>query len=473
MTDSTLTTEAVGTAPSRRRVTIGLCSLVVAIAFEVISVATAMPVAARDLDGLQIYAWAFSLFLIGMLFATVVAGRWSDRTGPAGPLIAGIVVFTVGLVVSGTAPLMEVLITGRLIQGLGSGALNTATYVVIARIYPPDARPRMFTYISTAWILPSFVGPPVAAWLTQTLSWHWVFIAVIPLVAFGTVLVTPTLRHLIATARASVDAAAEERDGPGESDVRPAPLWAAALVALGAAALQYAGQRLDWWSLLPLVLGLAALVVALPRLMPTGFSRLSRGIVSVILARVFLAGGLAGSEAFVPLMLVEQRHLPLVLAGAVLTASSVGWFSGSWLQSQRWVRIPRERLITLGCLCLLVGLSLTGLTAAVPWFWVGLVPIGWVVTGLGMGLATASTSLAVMLLSRHEEVGRNASSLNLGDALGSGVFVGVSGTIFAALHPGGNTHLTFGLVFAASAVVALLAVLSSLRIGTVRNVVES
>ncbi len=180
------TVDDAGPPVSRRAITIGLCALVVAIAFEVIAVATAMPVAARELDGLQIYAWAFSLFLIGMLFATVVAGRWSDRIGPAKPLMAGIAVFTVGLVISGTAPTMPVLIAGRLTQGLGSGAMNTAVYVVIARLYAPERRPRMFTYISSAWVLPSFLGPPVSAWLTQHLSWHWVFVAVIPLVAFGT-----------------------------------------------------------------------------------------------------------------------------------------------------------------------------------------------------------------------------------------------------------------------------------------------
>ena len=88
---------------SQRALTIGLCATIVAIAFETIAVATAMPVAARDLAGIKYYAWAFSLFLIGMLFATVVCGRLSDRIGPAKPLLAGLVIFLAGLVVAGTA----------------------------------------------------------------------------------------------------------------------------------------------------------------------------------------------------------------------------------------------------------------------------------------------------------------------------------------------------------------------------------
>ena len=55
--------------------------------------------------------------------------------------------------------------------------------------------------------------------------------------------------------------------------------------------------------------------------------------------------------------------------------------------------------------------------------------------GFGMGLGIASTSIAVMSLSRDDEQGRNASSLQLGDALGASLFAGVSGSIFAALHP--------------------------------------
>ena len=74
-----------------------------------------------------------------------------------------------------------------------------------------------------------------------------------------------------------------------------------------------------------------------------------------------------------------------------------------------------------------------------------------------------------MSLSATSEQGRNASSLNVSDALGSGIFVGVAGTVFAALHPSGNLALTFGLVELSMAAVGLLAVFTSLRIGAVHN----
>ena len=458
-TDQPTTQRAAAPSISLRNLTVGLCMTVVAIAFEAIAVATAMPAAARELDGVAYYAWLFSLFVIGMLFSTVVTGRLSDRIGPARPLLVGLVIFAAGLVVAGTAQHMAQLIGGRLVQGLGSGVINTAIFVCVAQAYSVRERPRMFTYISTAWVLPSFVGPPVAAWLTLAFSWHWVFIAVLPLVALGGAMVLPTLLIMIRSYQPQ----------EGRPAVAPASLWAAGLVAIAAAALQLAGQRLDWAALGLLVVGVVGLVVGLPRLMPRGFLRLGRGLSAVILVRGLLPGAHFGSEAFIPLMLVEQRKIPLVLAGAVLTVGSVGWTTGSWLQSRPWLKIRRDRLITYGCLLVAVGVSIVAVVGIWPSSWFGLVGLGWIFSGLGMGLAISSTSLAVMTLSEASVQGRNASSLNLFDALCTGVFVGLSGTVFAALRSTGNLSLTFGVVYAAMVVVSLLAVGSSLRIGRVRN----
>ena len=448
---------ATAAAVSLRRLTIGVCINVVAIAFETIAVATAMPAAARDLDGLPYYAWSFSLFSIGMLFATVVAGRISDRIGPGKPMLAGMAVFIVGLAVAGTAEHMLQLVGGRLVQGLGSGLMSTAVFVLVAQAYEVAHRPRMFTYISTAWVLPSLVGPAVSAWVTEQLSWHWVFLLVIPMVLGGGLLVLPTLRRLM---RGYV------RPEPDPDAPSPAPLWAAGLVAIGAALLQLAGQRLDWIALALFVAGIAALVLSLPRLMPNCFSRV-RGLSAVISSRGLLAGAFVGGEAFVPLMLVEERQVALFLAGAALTVGSVGWTVGSWLQSQPWFRIRRDRLITVGSLSVAVGLAGTALVALLPGLPFWLVGAAWIFSGLGMGLAVSSTSLAVMTLSDAAVQGRNGSSLNLADALGAGLFVGLSGTIFAALREVAPQPVTFGAVIGSMVLVAVLAMVASLRIGPV------
>jgi MFS family permease len=440
--------------------TVGLCVNVVAIAFESIAVATAMPTAAQDLHGLRYYSWSFSLFLVGMLFSTVLAGRLSDRVGPARPLMAGLVVFVAGLVLAGSAGHISQLVAGRLVQGLGSGLINTAIFVCVARAYSDAQRPRMFTYISASWVMPAFVGPPVAAAITERWSWHWVFLSVIPIVVLGGLMALPVLRRPVTQAQSE----------PKESGAAtPAPLWAAALVALAAAGLQLAGQRLDWAALVLLLAAVAGLVVGLPRLMPGCFSRLGRGLPAVIVVRGLLAGAFVGGEAFVPLMLVEAKHTPLLWAGAALTVGSVGWMAGSWLQSHSWLRLRRDRIITVGCGSVAAGLILVTVTAALPdapaWWVTG----GWGLAGFGMGLATASTGLAVIWLSRVSEQGRNGSSLNLSDALGSAVFVGVSGTLFAAMHSTEDAPSTFGAVLLTMSLVAVLAMAASFRITPLRD----
>lgn len=189
----------------------------------------------------------------------------------------------------------------------------------------------------------------------------------------------------------------------------------------------------------------------------------------VVLVGGLLRGSFFGVEAFIPLMLVERGGLDLFLAGAVLAFGSVGWTAASWLQSELWVQVRRDRLISAGAVLLGFGVALCAAVAAIEGSWFGLVGVGWLFAGFGMGLATASTSLATMRLSPVTEQGRNGASLALGEALGSSVFVGVSGSIFAALQTNDHPSLAFAPVMAAMGGVAVLALLASLRVGQVPN----
>ncbi|MDP9443611.1 MAG: MFS transporter, partial [Actinomycetota bacterium] len=215
------------------RTTVGIISLVVLVAFEAMAVATAMPVAARELDGLELYAWAFTGFLIAALFATAVAGQVCDRIGPTLPFVAGVAVFLVGLVVAGSAPAMWPFVLGRMIQGLGGGTVIVALYVVVARAFDESVRPRVFLFMSAAWIVPSIVGPLVAGAVTEQMSWRLVFWGLVPFVVVPVLLTAPALRRLPRV----------------EGERRPSRVLLALAVAVGAAALQYGGQRAeraDW-----------------------------------------------------------------------------------------------------------------------------------------------------------------------------------------------------------------------------------
>lgn len=441
---------------SRRRLTIGLLMSVVAIAFESMAVLTAMPAAAQDLGDLDLYAWAFTLFVIAQTFSTVAAGQYSDRHGPIAPLIAGFAIFTGGLVLAGFAPSMVVLLLARFIQGLGGGTMNLAVMVLVARIFDERERADLMTGFSAAWMGPAFLGPPIAAWLADTWSWHWVFWSVLPLLAVAGLLVIGPLRRV-----------SLEPHGPHGGARRH--LGLAAMVAIGAALLQWAGQRIEPTSLLWVACGLGLLIWGLPPLMPRDFSWRGRGLSAVVLVRALTSGAFFGAQTFLPLMLVQARQLSLFWAGAIMTVGSIGWMLGAWLQSRPWLRLRRDTIIAVGTGATALGLVAVAVAGWLVSSWLGLAILGWVVSGLGMGLSTASTSLAVMQLSATGELGRNTSSLQVGEALGNSVTAGLAGTVFAVTSAQGDSGLTYGGLLSAMLIVASAAAVVSHRIGAVQN----
>jgi MFS family permease len=175
-------------------VTVGACALVFLAAFESLAVTTVMPVVSRELGGAGLYALAFAGPLATGVIGMVGAGNWSDRRGPVGPLLASVAVFALGLLVAGTAGTMWAVVAGRLVQGLGGGAMTVALYVVVARVYPAVLHPRIFAAFSAAWVVPSLVGPFAAGLVAQLASWHWVFLGVVVLVLPALAMLFPALR---------------------------------------------------------------------------------------------------------------------------------------------------------------------------------------------------------------------------------------------------------------------------------------
>ncbi|WP_281444717.1 MFS transporter, partial [Paenarthrobacter nicotinovorans] len=174
--------------------TVGACALVFLSAFESLAVTTIMPLVSRDLDGASLYALAFAGPLATGVMGMVAAGNWSDRRGPAAPLYSSVALFVAGLLIAGMAGTMEILVLGRLVQGLGGGAMTVALYVLVARVYPPELHPKIFAAFAASWVVPSLVGPFAAGVVAQLSSWHWVFLGVVGLVVPALLMVVPAVR---------------------------------------------------------------------------------------------------------------------------------------------------------------------------------------------------------------------------------------------------------------------------------------
>lgn len=435
-------------APEWRSLTIGAVALCSMIAFEAIGVAAGMPAVAADLDGIALYALAFSGTLAGSVVAMVWSGRDCDRHGPLRSMAGGIASFALGLLLAGLAGSMATLVVGRIVQGLGVGALGVALFVATARVVPAALHPRLFALFSTAWVLPAVIGPSIAGWIVDQLGWRWLFLGVAALLLPTAMLVLPALKST-------------HRSGaPVQRHGRLLP-WAL-LAAAGSVALAL-GAQTGAWAPIVVCTALSATVVAAAHLLPPGTLRIARGLPTVISLRGFNAAAFFLCEAFIPLWLNEQRGWSITAAGLALTGGALGWSLGSQLQSRILGDAARAAWLSRGCLLLFAGIVICGL--AVPGVladWMMLV--GWSLAGLGIGLSSPMLGVLTLKLAPAEEQGRYSSALQLSAALGTSAALASGGLLFSLFH-GLAPVSAFASVFGLSALSALAGWISSGRIG--------
>jgi len=433
-----------------RGTTIGVLLLMTIIAFEAMAVATALPTAARSLHGLASYGWAFTGFLITSVIGMVVSGIRSDRRGPRLPLGAGLLLFVGGLVVASLAGSMELLILARVVQGFAVGLLITAMYVVMGEVYSDSVRPRVFAALATAWIVPGLVGPTAAGWVTEQLSWRWVFGGLAPFAAIGGLLLLPAVRRL--------------RSGCGDAPGDLRRIWFAVLTAAGIAGVAEAGAHQNSLSLAAAALGLVAMLYGLYRLLPAGTGTFRAGVPAAVAFRGVLAGVFVGMEVLVPLSLTVQWHFKPTMAGLPLMLTAIAWAAASQIQG-RSRRVRKAVFVRLGLLLMAVGgLGMALVASRTAPGWVAFTI--WPVAGAGAGFGITTVSVALMEYTNDADRGSDAASLQLSDSSGSAVTAAFSGAMVSLAAQG---RISYGTGFAITFLtMAGLAILVSARAGRLR-----
>jgi MFS family permease len=397
--------------PGLRLTTVGLVLLITLAASEALAVATVMPLVERDLGDLALYGWVFSAFFLGNLVGIVVAGRAADRMRPEVPLLAGLVLFLVGLVAAAAAPSMPVLVGARVLQGIGAGAIPAVAYVCIARSYRPEARPRMLALLSTAWVVPSLVGPGLAG------------------------VVAP----------------------PSEAAASAGPSLArAGQLVIGAALL------LGGLDALPAIGGVVATLAGLGvgydafrRLTPVGTLRARPGLPATVLGKLVFMASFFAVDTYIPLALTDQRGVSATYAGLAVTATSLAWTAGSWVQERRIRRTGPRPLVAAGFACVAVGgvgMAVV-LAPAVP---VAVVFGCGIVLGLGAGLTYPPLSASTLASAAPGHEGAASSSMQLAEVLGVALGAGIGGVAVAASESAtGRVAPGLTVVFVGAAALAL------------------
>ncbi len=396
------------------------------VAFQALAVATIMPVVADELRNDDLYGWVFTASALASLVGIVVVGGLIDRTGLARPFVGGLAVLSVGLVVAGLAPSMEVLVGARVLQGLGAGAIPPIAYVAIGRALPEELRARMFATLSTAWVLPGVIGPAVSGVVAETVGWRLVFLGLLPLIVVAGAMTLPAITR-------SSPAAEVDGGGPPRARLRSRLPWA--LVVTAGAALVVGGLT-DGRPAPGGVLALAGVAIGLPafiRLTPPGTLRARPGLPAAVILRGLLTFAFFCADAYVPRALQEWRGLDAATSGVALTAATLAWTGGAWIQARRFTRIGARRFVAAGFVTVLVGIG--GFAAVLsPQVPVAIGVVAWGVAGLGMGLSYSPLSLVTLAEAPPGGEGTATSALQLSDTLGVALGTGAGGAIIAVAN---------------------------------------
>jgi MFS family permease len=347
---------------------------------------------------------------------------------------------------------MGVLVAGRVLQGIGAGAVPSVAYATIGRSLPGVLRARMMAVLSTAWVVPGLLGPAISAEVAHLFGWRWVFLGLLPVVAVAGTIAVPALIRL----------------GPPDSPPAPVHRIIDGIRTAVGATIFLAGLTLAPGSgsvLIGLALigvGVAAGLPALVRLVPPGTLTARPGLPATILLRGLLTFAFFGADAYVPLTITAVRHRSPVVASIAVTGATLAWTAGAWVQARLSETWEGRRLVRCGLVIILVGIA--GMVLVLqPRTPVAEGLAAWTVAGLGMGLAYAPLSLMMLQKATPGQEGQASASLNLADVLGTAIGIGVGGAAVAAAA-GSDLRIGIAAAFAASAAVGLAALVLARRL---------
>jgi hypothetical protein len=169
-------------------------------------------------------------------------------------------------------------------------------------------------------------------------------------------------------------------------------------------------------------------------LMPAGYLRMAAGIPAIVGMRGVLAGAFFAAEIYVPLALQEIRGTSVALSGGVLTAATITWFAGSWLQGSHKLNYSREQILFAGVLLVSVGIALTPVAVFGPTSIVIAAlaaSVVWGIAALGMGMCFPTLGVLMLDKSPDEEHARHSASLQMSDSFGVIIATAIAGSVLA------------------------------------------
>ncbi|NIE75006.1 MFS transporter [Pantoea sp. Ap-967] len=144
-------------------------------------VAVSMPAISAQFNDVGLLAWVISGYMVAMTVAVPIYGKLGDLYGRRRMILTGISLFTLASIACALAQDMQQLVLARVLQGIGAGGMVSVSQAIIGDFVPPRERGRYQGYFSSMYAVASVAGPVLGGWLTEYLSWRWVFWINLPL----------------------------------------------------------------------------------------------------------------------------------------------------------------------------------------------------------------------------------------------------------------------------------------------------
>jgi EmrB/QacA subfamily drug resistance transporter len=388
-------------------------------------VGTALPRIVTDLGGNDLYTWSVTIYLLTSTITVPFYGNLSDLYGRKPMLIIGVSIFLIGSALCGLSQEMWQLILFRGIQGVGAGSLFPIALAVIGDLFTPAERGRYQGLFGAVFGISFLIGPWIGGFLTDTISWHWVFYVNLP---FGIVSLyiiwrlMPTIRRVGA--------------------VHDLDFLGAAVFTVGISLLLVGltNKQTGDWTDLPvgglIALGLLVTAVFLfierrarEPIVPLDLWR-NRTYASSMLSTFFVSFGFFGAVIFLPRWFQVVRHESATASGYLMFPLLIGLIGASIVSGGLVSRTGRYKLLLLASIAIMgIGLALmTQLTATTDY------PQAWIwmfITGVGIGPTLAVFTIVVQNAVPFPKLGVATSNLTFFRQIGGSVGLAIAGTLFA------------------------------------------
>lgn len=398
---------------------VGLMLAILMSAMDNTIVTTAMSTIVSDLGGMKQFVWVTSAYMVAVMAGTPIFGKLSDMYGRKRFFLFGIIVFLLGSILCGTAESIVQLSIYRAIQGIGGGALMPIAFTIIYDIFPVEKRGKMTGLLGAVFGTSSIFGPLLGAYITDLISWHWVFYINVPIGLISLALIIPLYKESLAHSKERID-------------------WGGAFALVGAVvclmfALELGGEKYAWNS--AVIIGLFAAFAVLF----VAFLMVERKVQEPIVSFEMFNNRLFASSCLLALLygsvfIVATVYIPIYVqgvfggtatnSGLILMPMMIGSVVGSMLGGTLTSKLSYRTIMMISVVCFIGGVialsTLTGSSSR------SLLTLYSILTGFGVGFSFSVLSMASVhsfdMRQRGAATSTNSFLRSLGMTLGITIF---------------------------------------------------